>query len=109
LLNELRGPPLVTIDVGSLRFEPPVPIGKFQSTIEAIALKPSCIQVFVGMDMVKQLTYSKYSIIFLGFWPLNLFLEYLFNQGNPPESEDCLYVNVFTPQNQFEPPKPVMV
>jgi para-nitrobenzyl esterase len=47
--------------------------------------------------------------MFLGFWPLNLILEYLFNQGSPPESEDCLYVNVCTPQNQCESPKPVMV
>jgi carboxylesterase 2 len=82
LVNEFRAPPLVTIDVGevmgtmkeastgktvyqylgipyaeppigSLRFEPPVPVGKFQSTIEAIALKPSCIQVFAGIDVIK--------------------------------------------------------
>ncbi len=81
-VNELRAPPLVTIDVGqvmgtmkesntgktvyqylgipyaeppidALRFEPPVPVGKFQSTIEAIALKPSCIQVFTGTDPMK--------------------------------------------------------
>jgi carboxylesterase type B len=82
LANEFHDPPLVKIDVGevmgtmkeastgktvyqylgipyaeppigSLRFEPPVPVARFQSTIEAIALKPSCIQVFAGIDVVK--------------------------------------------------------
>ncbi len=76
LINGFRAPPLVTIDVGdvmgtmkeastgktvyqylvipyaeppicSLRFEPPMSVGKFQSTIKAIALKPSFIQVFI--------------------------------------------------------------
>lgn len=82
LFNELQGSPLITIDVGevmgtmkevstgktvyqylgipyaeppfgSLRFEPPVPVGKFQPTVDAIPLKPSCIQVFAGIDLVK--------------------------------------------------------
>ncbi len=76
LINGFRAPPLVTIDVGevmgtmkeastgktvyqylgipyaeppigSLRFEPPVLVARFQSTTKAIALKPSCIQVFI--------------------------------------------------------------
>ena len=113
-VNGFLTPPLVTIDVGnvtgtmkkasagntvyqylgipyaeppidSLRFEPPVPVSRFQSTVQATALKPACIQV------------------------LNLISDYLFNQGKPPESEDCLYVNVFTPVNHFESAKPVMV
>lgn len=77
-----RDPPLITIDVGQvmgtvaesntgktvyqylgipyaqppidpLRFEPPVPVGQFQSIIQAVALKPACIQVFAGRNIVK--------------------------------------------------------
>jgi len=104
------GIPYAEPPIGSLRFEPPVPVTRFRSTIEAIALKPSCIQVFAGTDTVKNyLQLDKISAIILGVWPLNLVLEYLFNQGNPPESEDCLYVNVFTPKNNFELTKPVMI
>ncbi len=80
--NQLLTPPLVTIDVGqvtgivkeasagntvyqylgipnaeppidSLRFEPPVPVARFQSIVNATALKPSCIQVFAGTDKGK--------------------------------------------------------
>jgi carboxylesterase type B len=104
------GIPYAEPPIGSLRFEPPVPVGTFQSIIEATAFKPSCIQVFSGMNIEKDhLQLDKFWVILLGIWPINLILEYLFNQGNPPENEDCLYINVFTPKNNFELVKPVMV
>jgi len=107
---QFLGIPYAEPPIGSLRFEPPVPIARFQSIIETTVFKPSCIQVFTGTNTEKNcLQLSKFSVIILGFWPLNLVLEYLFNQGKPPESEDCLYVNVFTLKNNFELPKTVMV
>jgi hypothetical protein len=47
------GIPYAEPPIGSLRFEPPVPVGTFQSIIEATAFKPSCIQLISGMNIEK--------------------------------------------------------
>jgi hypothetical protein len=52
---QFLGVPYAEPPIGSLRFEPPVPVARFQSIIETTAFKPSCIQVFAGMNTEKKL------------------------------------------------------
>jgi len=61
------------------RFSPPESPGKFSKPINATAWSPACIQQFV---------YPKAS---------QEFVEHVFNNPAPAESEDCLYLNVYAP------------
>lgn len=61
------------------RFSPPESPGKFNEPINATSWSPACIQQFV---------YPKVS---------QEFVEYVFNNPAPAESEDCLYLNVYAP------------
>ncbi|KAH0282341.1 alpha/beta-hydrolase [Aureobasidium namibiae CBS 147.97] len=63
------------------RFSPPQPVTQ-KSVINATAWKPACIQEFTYPLAAQQFT------------------ELIFNQPPPPESEDCLYLNIYSPAAQ---------
>jgi carboxylesterase 2 len=101
--NEPSNPGLVNSYLGipfakspPLRFAPPEPALPWSTPLQATEVKPACIQQFVGPKNGK----------------LQNNLKKVFNnpQRPPPdESEDCLYLNVFAPQNASSTNlKPVM-
>jgi carboxylesterase 2 len=64
------------------RFSPPQAASAWSSPLQAQAVKPACIQQFSGSGQTQALT------------------KQFFNNPNgptPAESEDCLYLNVYTP------------
>lgn len=70
-----------------LRFAPPKPAPAFSKPFVAKQLAPACIQQF---------------IVGAPGSPLQPNLEAYFNNPTlppPPESEDCLYLNIYTPKN----------
>jgi hypothetical protein len=66
------------------RFSPPEAAAPWSAPLQAQAIKPACIQQFPGSGQSQALT------------------KQFFNNPNgpaPEESEDCLYLNVYTPPN----------
>jgi carboxylesterase type B len=61
------------------RFSPPTDPARFTEAYDATAFKPACIQQFNYPKSTRDFTIN------------------IFNNPPPPESEDCLYLNVFTP------------
>ena len=64
------------------RFSPPKPASPWSSPLVAQVIKPACIQQFSGTGETRERT-----------------MEYFNNplSSPPEESEDCLYLNVYTP------------
>jgi len=83
-----KGIPYGQAPIGALRWEPPKAFVS-ASARNAAALSPSCIQQFA-------------------FATQNL-TEFLFNNPPPPESEDCLFLNVWAPSQNAGASKPVVV
>lgn len=82
-VNVFRGIPYAAPPVGSLRWRPPQPAARWDGTRKTVAYGPDCSQP--PMDHV----------------PGPGFVN--------PTSEDCLYLNVWTPRNKPAKPLPVMV
>lgn len=77
------------------RFSPPVPAPAWTLPLQAKALKPACIQQFMGTGSIQANTKAFFN-----------------NPGGAPpeESEDCLYLNVYAPLDASpSTKKPVMV
>lgn len=76
------------------RFDPPQPVPSWEEAYDASQYKPSCIQKFQYPEGARNRSIS---------W---------FSTPGPPagESEDCLYLNIFTPAGAAtgSNPKPVM-
>lgn len=64
------------------RFSPPDAAPSWPSPLQAQAVKPACIQQFSGSGAIQERTKQFFNN------PLN---------APPEESEDCLYLNVYTP------------
>lgn len=64
------------------RFSPPQAASSWSTPLQAQAVKPACIQQFAGSGQIQDLT-----------------KQFFGNPYGPPpaESEDCLYLNVYTP------------
>ncbi|KAF8513089.1 Carboxylesterase [Gautieria morchelliformis] len=84
-----KGIPFALPPVGSLRWEPPIPLLSLDIR-NATALGPACLQQF---------TFATQNMS-----------EFLFNNPPPPgESEDCLFLNVWAPVPSTGSTKPVVV
>jgi len=87
-LNAWLGIPYAEKPIGDLRFKRPVPIRSWRGVYHATKLQNTCYQ---NPDM-----------IYPGFWGTELW------NPNTPVSEDCLYLNVWTPSPRPKN-RPVMV
>ncbi len=76
-----RGIPYAAPPVGALRWQPPQPAASWQGTRKAVAFGPRCMQPNIYSDMVFR----------------------------DEPSEDCLYLNVWTPATSASDRLPVMV
>ncbi|XP_069802321.1 fatty acyl-CoA hydrolase precursor, medium chain-like [Dendropsophus ebraccatus] len=89
-VHAFYGVPFAKPPVGSLRFASPEPPVRWRSTREATDYAPMCLQDREMMDMLKEIFKVELTI--------------------PPVSEDCLYLNIFTPSDHEKDEKlPVMV
>uniref|UniRef100_A0A5G3JDL4 Carboxylic ester hydrolase n=1 Tax=Xenopus tropicalis TaxID=8364 RepID=A0A5G3JDL4_XENTR len=90
LVHVFMGVPFAKPPIGPLRFEAPQPPEPWSSVREATAAPPMCLQDKRGMEDLAEFFKAKFDF--------------------PPVSEDCLYLNVFTPADRGENPElPVMV
>lgn len=78
-LDEFLGIPYAAPPVGDLRWRPPAPVTPSRTTLRATQFAPTCAQA-----------------------PRGAF-------ASPSVSEDCLYLNVFTPRDTAGSHRPVMV
>ncbi len=90
-----RGIPYAEPPVGSLRWQAPQPLGRQPGTFDATSFAPACYQDSYNTDW-----YRKVGAAF-GADP-GVFKD-------PPVSEDCLYLNVWTPRPGPGAHLPVMV
>lgn len=80
-IRAFRGIPFAAPPVGNLRWQAPQPVAPWTGTRDATAFGPRCMQAPIFSDMI-------------------------FRDAN---SEDCLYLNVWTPAKQAAEKLPVMV
>ena len=94
-LASFRGIPFAEPPVGELRWQPPQPLRAPAATLDATGFAAACYQDGYNNDW-----YRKVGAAF-GAGP-ELFVD-------PPFSEDCLYLNVWTPASGDDARLPVMV
>ena len=70
-----------------VRFGAPVPATAWSSPLNATEVRASCIQQFVDPPRARE------------------FVTNVYNNPAPPESEDCLYLNVWAPANATNKPE----
>ena len=88
LVRSFKGVPYAAAPVGALRWRPPQPVAAWQGTREANRFAPICPQPT----------------------PMpGAFYQREFFQSAEPQSEDCLYLNVWTATPSGTDPRPVMV
>jgi para-nitrobenzyl esterase len=80
-LNVYEGVPFAVPPVGELRWRPPMPVAPWTATRKADAFAPACMQVGVSMP----------------------------GETPPAVSEDCLYLNIWTPAKSAREHLPVIV
>src|SRR5580700_4718778 len=80
-LSVYKGVPFAAPPVGDLRWRPPLPAAPWTGTHKADAFAPACMQVGVSMP----------------------------GETPPAVSEDCLYLNIWTPANSPQEHLPVIV
>ncbi|XP_069595608.1 fatty acyl-CoA hydrolase precursor, medium chain-like [Ranitomeya imitator] len=89
-VHAFYGVPFAKPPVGPLRFASPEPPESWSSVREASDYAPICLQDYHAMELLLESVKAKSTI--------------------PPVSEDCLYLNVFTPADRGKEEKlPVMV
>ena len=80
-LSVYKGVPFAAPPVGDLRWRPPMPAAPWTGTRKADTFAPACMQVGVSMP----------------------------GETPPPVSEDCLYLNIWTPADSPQEHLPVIV
>jgi len=80
-LRIYKGVPFASPPIGELRWRPPVPIAPWTGTLKADAFAPACMQIGVSMP----------------------------GETPPAISEDCLYLNIWTPAKNAQERLPVIV
>jgi para-nitrobenzyl esterase len=80
-VRTFRGIPFAAPPIGDLRWRPPQPVKPWEGVRQSVAFAPACLQ------------------------PLDLSYGHVFKQ----QSEDCLYLNVWTASKDDAEKKPVMV
>ncbi|HEV8040757.1 MAG TPA: carboxylesterase family protein [Bryobacteraceae bacterium] len=80
-LSVFKGVPFAAPPVGDLRWRPPMPAAPWTRTRKADTFAPACMQVGVSMP----------------------------GETPPPVSEDCLYLNIWTPDDRPKEHLPVIV
>lgn len=80
-LTVYKGVPFAAPPLGALRWREPQPVQPWQGVRKADAFAPACMQIGVSMP----------------------------GETPPPESEDCLYLNIWTPAKRPHARLPVMV
>ena len=80
-LTIYKGVPFAAPPVGALRWREPQPVQAWPGLRKADAFAPACMQIGVSMP----------------------------GETPPPESEDCLYLNIWTPAKNPHARLPVMV
>ncbi|XP_069822445.1 fatty acyl-CoA hydrolase precursor, medium chain-like isoform X2 [Dendropsophus ebraccatus] len=89
-IDAFYGVPFAKPPVGSLRFAAPEPAKAWNSIREASDYAPMCLQDRYFMEMLLEKVKVQFTL--------------------PPVSEDCLYLNIFTPTDRVKGKKlPVMV
>ncbi|MBR0716605.1 carboxylesterase/lipase family protein [Bradyrhizobium liaoningense] len=83
-LAVFKGIPFAAPPVRELRWKPPAPVASWKTALLADRYAPMCVQPLRAKNSV-------------------------FYQGEEPTSEDCLYLNVWSPDTRSEAKLPVMV
>lgn len=94
--NSFYGIPYASAPIGPLRFRPPTPPSSWNDTLDATSVGKSCMQPFGD-----------------GFISVPPWMEELLERSPlmEPMSEDCMYLNVFSPSlhDATQPPLSVLV
>ena len=90
-ITSFKGIPFAKPPVGNLRFHAPVPIEKWEGTLQAYKFAPIAVQPTPYYD------------------PNDLYCREWSVDKDIPMSEDCLYLNVWTPANAADEKLPVYV
>jgi para-nitrobenzyl esterase len=90
-IRVFRGIPFAAPPVGTLRWQPPQPVAKWDGVRDASKFGNVCIQP-AGPSSGPQ---ARLNIAFM--------------DGSPPAAEDCLYLNVWTPAKSANEKLPVML
>ena len=78
-ITSFKGIPFAKPPIGNLRFRPPVPIEKWENTLKAYKFAPIAVQTKPNYD------------------PKELYCREFLVDEDTPMSEDCLYLNIWTP------------
>ncbi|MGI6189173.1 MAG: carboxylesterase family protein, partial [Caldicoprobacteraceae bacterium] len=90
-ITVFKGVPFAAPPVGDLRWRPPQPCPDWEGVYKAYTFAPISMQATPGLD------------------PDNLYTKEWHVDPNVPMSEDCLYLNVWTPAKHPDEKLPVMV
>lgn len=90
-ITSFKGIPFAKPPVGNLRFHAPVPVEKWEGTLQAYKFGPIAVQPTPCYD------------------PNDLYCREWSVDKDIPMSEDCLYLNVWTPANKADEKLPVYV
>jgi len=90
-ITVFKGIPFAAPPVGNLRWKPPQPCKNWEGVYKAYTFAPISIQATPGLD------------------PDNIYTKEWHVDPNVPMSEDCLYLNVWTPARHPEEKLPVMI
>lgn len=90
-ITVFKGIPFAAPPVGELRWKPPQPCKNWEGVLKAYTFAPISIQATPGLD------------------PNNIYTKEWHVDPDIPMSEDCLYLNIWTPAKHSDERLPVMI